>query len=220
MTNDLDGRIADLAARRREKSVELARDLVRMGEVVAKLDEAVRQASVSLDGLNVRTDLIAQSAAKLERRVRRLVLAVVAGIVTTFGLAALIIAVALWSGARIKAAAENESERLQDVSAFAIATARQEGEVELADLTHQSVDAAQQLTEIAADLATLSQERDTVRSELEYFVQLQERVGIQLLDFRGRTVVVVPEEARLRRWRAPELSEFTYLNGRMYRLSD
>jgi hypothetical protein len=220
MTNDLDGRIADLAARRREKGVEIARDTVRMEEVVAKLAEAVHQASASLDGLNVRTDLIDQSAAKLERRVRRFGLAVVAGIVTTFGLAALILAVALWSGAKIEAAAENESKRLQDVSAFAIAMARQEGEAELADLTHQSEDAAQQFTEIAADLARVSQERDTVRSELEYFVQLQERVGIQLLNFRGRTVVVVPEEARLRRWRAPELSEFTQLNGRMYRLSD
>ena len=66
----------------------------------------------------------------------------------------------------------------------------------------------------------MSQERDVVRQELEYFITLRDKVGIELVDFRGRTVVVVPVGARLRRWRAAGLSEVAHLNGRMYRLSD
>lgn len=74
--------------------------------------------------------------------------------------------------------------------------------------------------QIADDLAAMSQERDAVRQELENFITLRDRVGIQLLDFRGNTLVVVPESARIRRWQADELSEVAHLNGRMYRLSD
>jgi len=35
--------------------------------------------------------------------------------------------------------------------------------------------------------------RDAVRLELERFIELRDRVGIELVDFRGRTVVVEPE---------------------------
>ncbi|MDO6589442.1 hypothetical protein DS901_02655 [Loktanella sp. D2R18] len=66
----------------------------------------------------------------------------------------------------------------------------------------------------------MSQERDAVQQELEHFITLRDRVGIELVDFRGRTVVVAPEGARLRRWRAAGLSEVAHLNRRMYRLSD
>ena len=48
MTKDLDDRIADLEAKRRENSLATARDAER---VVEELNEAVRQASFSVGGL-------------------------------------------------------------------------------------------------------------------------------------------------------------------------
>lgn len=221
MTKDLDDRIADLEAKRRENSLATARDAER---VVEELNEAVRQASFSVGGLNKRTDLIDERASTLERRIRQLWLSVGAGAIAAVVLAVVVLVFAFWSGARVKAAAENEASLLRERYAAEIADAREQGEATLADLqadlARQSEVAAEQLTEIGADLASMSEERDVVRQELEHFITLQDRVGIELVDFRGRTVVVVPEGARLRRWRAAGLSEVAHLNGRMYRLSD
>lgn len=221
MTKDLDDRIAALEAKRRENSLATARDAER---VVEELNEAVRQASFSVGGLNARTDLIDERASALERRIRQLWLSVGTGVIAAVVLAVVVVAFAFWSGARVKAAAENEASLLRERYAAEIADAREQGEAALADLqadlSHQSEVAAEQLTEIGADLASMSEERDVVRQELEHFITLQDRVGIELVDFRGRTVVVVPEGARLRRWRAAGLSEVAHLNGRMYRLSD
>lgn len=58
MTKGLDDRIAELEARRRENSLATARDAER---VVEELNEAVRQASLPVGGLNERTDLIDDS---------------------------------------------------------------------------------------------------------------------------------------------------------------
>ena len=63
-------------------------------------------------------------------------------------------------------------------------------------------------------------EREAVRQELEQFVIMRDRVGIKLIEFRGRTVIVVPEGFRLRRWRPAVDTEIAYLSGRLYRLSD
>ncbi|MEO9517491.1 MAG: hypothetical protein ABJH45_04085 [Paracoccaceae bacterium] len=221
MTKDLDDRIADLEAKRRENNLATARDAER---VVEELHEAVRQASISVGNLNARTDLIDERASTLERRIRQLWVYVGAGAIAAAVVAVMVIAFAFWTGARVKAAAENEATLLRDRYAAEIVAAREQGEAALADLqsdlARQSEVAAEQLTEIGADLATMSEERDVVQQELEHFITLRDRVGIELVDFRGRTVVVVPEGARLRRWRAAGLSEVAHLNGRMYRLSD
>lgn len=217
MTKDLDDRIADLEARRRENSLATARDAERVVEVV-------REASVLVDALNARTSLIDERASILERRIRQLWLYVGAGVAAAVILAIAVIVLAFWTGARVKAAAENEASLLRERYAAEIAIAHEEGEAALAELrselARQSEVAAAQLTEIGADLALMSEERDVVRQELETFITLRDRVGIELIDFRGRTVVVVPEGRLLTSWRAAGLSEVAHLNGRMYRLSD
>lgn len=221
MTKDLDSRIADLEAKRRKNSMVTARDTE---QVVGELHEAVRQASLSVGGLNVRTDLIDERASALEQRIRNLWVLVVSGVAATFVATVFIVAFVFWSAARVKAAAENEVSFLREAYSVEIEASRQEGETALAELqsnlVRQSEKAAEQLAEIGADLAAMSQDRDAVRQELENFIALRERVGIELLDFRGNTLVVVPEGARIRRWQADDLSEVAYLNGRMYRLSD
>jgi len=221
MTKDLDNRIADLEARRRENSVATVRDAQ---QVVGELNEAVRQASFSVGGLNARTDLIDDRTSALEQRIRQLWVFVGAGVAAAVVIAIVVVSFAFWSGARVKTAAENEASLLREMYAVEIASARDEGEAALAglqsDFARQSEEAAELLTEIGADLAAMLQERDAVRQELENFITLRDRVGIQLLDFRGHTLVVIPEGARIRRWQADDLSEIAHLNGRMYRLTD
>ncbi len=157
-------------------------------------------------------------------RIRQLWLYVGGGAIAAAIFAIAVVAFAFWSGAKVKAAAENDASLLRERYAEEIVVVGEEGEAALADLqadlARRSEVAAEQLTEIGADLASLSDERDVVRQELEHFVTLRDRVGIELVDFRGRTVIVVPEGARLRRWRAAGLSEVAHLNGHMYRLLD
>ncbi|MGJ8596786.1 hypothetical protein [Sulfitobacter sp.] len=221
MTKDLDSRIASLEAKRRTNSLATARDAEK---VVEELHKAVRQASLSVDGLNARTALIDERASALEQRVRRLWVLVFSGVVATLVATIFIAAFIFWSAARIKAAAENEASLIREAYSVEIAASRRAGEAALAELQNnlvrQSEKAAEQLAEIEADLAAMSQDRDVVRQELENFIALRERVGIELLDFRGNTLVVVPEGARIRRWQADDLSEIAHLNGRMYRLLD
>lgn len=221
MTKDLDNRIASLEARRRTNSLATARDAE---QVVGELHEAVRQASLSVSGLNARTDLIDERASAMEKRIRQLWVFVGVGVAATLVVTVFIVAFAFWSAARVKAAAENEASLLRETYAVEIAASRRDGEKALAELQNnlvrQSEEAAEQLTEIGADLAAMSQDRDAVRQELEHFIILRDRVGIELVDFRGYTLVVVPEGTRIRRWQADDLSEVAHLNGRMYRLSD
>jgi len=221
MTKGLDDRIANLEAKRRANSVATARDAQR---VVEELSEAVRQASMSVEGLNARTNVIDERASTLEGRIRQLWVSVGAGVTAAVIVAVVVVAFAFWTGARVKAAAENEATLLRDRYAAEIVAAREQGEAALAglqsDLARQSEVSAEQLTAIGTELAAEAEDRDAVRLELQHFIELRNRVGIELVDYRGRTVIVVPEGARQRRWRAAGLSEVALLNGRMYRLSD
>ncbi|MHA3915203.1 hypothetical protein [Halovulum sp. GXIMD14793] len=221
MTKNLDDRIADLEARRRSNGTAEIDDA---GQAVEELKGAVCQASLSVGGLNARTDLIEERAYALEKRLRQIWILTRVGIAAALILALIIVSFAMWSGAKVKAAAENEADLLRATYAAEIEAVREEGETELArihaDLA-QKVDATEaKLLEVGAELQNMIEEREAVRQELEHFVTLRERVGIKLVEFRGRTVIVVPEGARLRRWRAAGLSEIAHLNGRMYRLSD
>lgn len=221
MTNDLDHRIASLEAKRRTNSLATVRDAE---QVVGELHEAVRQASFSVGGLNARTDLIDERASSLEQHIRQIWVLVGAAVVVSVVTAAFVVAFAFWSAAGVKAAAELEAALLRETISAEVAVSRRDGEMALAELEsnllRQSDQAAGQLAQIADDLSAMSQERDVVRQELENFIALRDRVGIELLDFRGNTLVVVPEGARIRRWQADDLSEVAHLNGRMYRLSD
>ncbi len=221
MTKKLDDRIADLEARRRSTSKAAVNDAE---QTVEELKGAVRQASLSVGGLNARTDLIEERTRALENRLRRIWRFTCAGIAAALFLSLIIVSFAMWSGAKVKAAAENEADLLRATYAAEIEAVQEEGETELArihaDLAQKVAATEVKILEVGAELQNIIEEREAVRQELEHFVTLRERVGIKLVEFRGRTVIVVPEGARLRRWRAAGLSEIAHLNGRMYRLSD
>lgn len=221
MIKSLDDRIADLSAKRQSNSAKTVRDAEC---AVGVLNEAVRKASLSVGELGARTDLIDDRASALEQRIQKLWMLVGAGVAAAVFAAIVVVALAYWTGARVKATAENEAARLRTAYAEEIAAVREEGEVKLAGLQASFVQQADEVTaqiiDVRTDLAAIIQERETVRQELEHFIALRQRVGIRLVELQGRTVVVVPEGARLRRWRAADLSEVAHLNGRMYRLSD
>ncbi|MCG7494107.1 hypothetical protein [Thalassobius sp. Cn5-15] len=221
MTKNLDDRIADLEGRRRSTGKAAVNDA---GQTVEDLKGAVRQASLSVGGLNARTDLIEERTYALEKRLRRIWLFNCVGVAAALFISLIIASFAIWFGAKEKAAAENEADLLRATYAAEIEAVREEGEAELtrvhADLAQKVGATEAKILDVGAELQNMLEEREAVRQELEHFVTLRERVGIKLVEFRGRTVVVVPEGARLRRWRAAGLSEIAHLNGRMYRLSD
>lgn len=221
MTKNLDDRIADLEARRRSNGTAAIDDAA---QAVEELKGAVRQASLSVGGLNARTDLIEERAHALECRLRRIWIYACAGIAAALILALIIVSFAMWSGTKVKAVAENEANLLRTKYAAEISAVRAEAEVELsrihADLIQKSDETEVQMREIGAELQKMVEEREEVRRELEHFVTLRDRVGFQLVEFRGRTIVVVPEGSRLRRWNAPKDSDLARTNSRMYRISD
>lgn len=72
---------------------------------------------------------------------------------------------------------------------------------------------------MGADLAKLASERDAIRADLEHFVELRQQIGFQLVPYRNRVVIVVPEGEGIMRWNAPGLSDLARYNGRMFRVS-
>ena len=128
MTRNLDDRIADLEARRRSKGTAAIDEV---GQAVEELKGAVRQASLRVGGLNARTDLIEELAHALEKRLRRIWVFTSVGIAVALVVAFVIVSFAMWSGARLKAAAENEADLLRETYASEIAVIREEGEAEL-----------------------------------------------------------------------------------------
>lgn len=55
---------------------------------------------------------------------------------------------------------------------------------------------------------------------LEDLVDFRNRIGLELIEYRGRVIFVVPDGTEILAWRAPGLSEIASYNGRMYRLRE
>lgn len=69
-------------------------------------------------------------------------------------------------------------------------------------------------------LVEITDRQQAFRPALEELVDLRSRIGLELVEYRGRVIFVVPDGGQLVSWRAPGLSEMASYNGRMYRLSD
>ena len=222
--DDLDSRLASLLKKRLKARNAGEHDVERLARVAADLDKSVREMLISINALETRAGVLSGAIGYQEKGLRQIRLQVftimgVTGICTT-----LILAAAFLLGAQIKQNAQNEASAIRETNAVEVAQVRQRGEWALADLqiqiSEKRAEIEHEIGGVGADLAVLTEGRDTVRAELEQFVALRNRVGFQMLDYRERTIIIVPEGERLRRWRAPELSELTTFNGRMYRLSD
>lgn len=222
--DDLDNRLASLQQKRLKAGEASEHEAERLVRVVANHDKSVRETSLSLDGLETRVGVLSGAIGFQEKGLRRIRLQIFTIMVVTGTCAALILAVAFWLGAQIKQNAQNEASAIRDTNAGEVAQIQQMGEWALADLkiqiSEQRAEIEREIGSVGTELTVLTEDRDTVRAELEQFVALRDRVGFQLVEYRGRTVVVVPDGERLRRWRAPELSNLASFNGRLYRLTD
>ncbi len=143
----------------------------------------------------------------------------VAGLVITF---AVILLGAFLTGSGMVAEARNEAAQIRADNLQAVAEARSQGEADLARIAEQI--AARQAS-ISADSDALGQElaqtaaaRDAARAELEHFADLKESIGFDLVRFRDRIVIVVPEGMDIRRWNAAGLLDIARYNGRMFRV--
>ncbi|MBL4807749.1 MAG: hypothetical protein JKY31_10790 [Rhodobacteraceae bacterium] len=222
--DDLDSRLASLQEKRLKAGEASEHEAERLVRVVANHDKSVRETSLSLDGLETRVGVLSGAIGFQEKGLRRIRLQIFTIMVVTGTCAALILAVAFWLGAQIKQNAQNEASAIRDTNAVEVAQVQQMGEWALADLkiqiSEKRAEIEREIGSVGTELTVLTEDRDTVRAELEQFVALRDRVGFQLVEYRGRTVVVVPDGERLRRWRAPELSNLASFNGRLYRLTD
>lgn len=61
-------------------------------------------------------------------------------------------------------------------------------------------------------------DRDAARADLEHFAELRQQIGFDLVPYRDRVVIVVPEGETITRWSAPGLSDLSRYNGRMFRV--
>jgi DNA repair exonuclease SbcCD ATPase subunit len=221
MIKNLDDRIADLNAKRRSSDRDSAYD---DKHAVNRIYADAQNTSLLIENLVARTDIIDDRALNLEQRLQKLWVVAAVGFSVAVIIAMSVIFFGLWAGTRIKLEAENEATHLRETYASEVATAREEGEAELArlraDLSEQADKTAAEIIGLEANLDTIIEKRETVRQELEHFITLRERIAIQLVEFQGQTLIVLPEGARLRRWKATDSPEMAHLNGRMYRLSN
>lgn len=237
--SEIDKRLAEHKARKAAISAtgesELERWKAEMASAEAKLRQGfeqaaqefsakVRDAEGRLAPLFEAHEYLAANIEAESRRVAKLRRQIAVGaallIIFLIGIAGLV-----WAAAAATIdEAQNEAARLRMENAQVIAQARAEGDADLAALSQrlQAREAAM-LTEIddmGADLAQLALERDEARADIEEFIQLKGQVGFDLIPYRDRIVIVVPEGADIRPWRVPGLSTLARYNGQMYQVFD
>ncbi|MEM9578835.1 MAG: hypothetical protein AAF999_17705, partial [Pseudomonadota bacterium] len=146
----------------------------------------------------------------------------IGGIAAAGLLGTLILLAAIWSSSSLKTAARAEADALRILYADQIEAARLEGDAELAalqsEISTRRSDIERQIIEGGAELSNIADERDATRVALEELVDFRNRIGLELIEYRGRVIFVVPDGSELLAWRAPGLSEIASYNGRMYRI--
>lgn len=137
--------------------------------------------------------------------------------------AVVILVLAIWGATSVMAHAATEADMIRASNVAELAEARESGQRAIAalheELASQRHAAEQQIVEAGAELAGLTAERDTVRGELEHFIELRQRLGIRLVETRGQSVIVVREGQTIRPWRVAALHEMAHYNGQMYRVA-
>ena len=136
--------------------------------------------------------------------------------------AVVIIALAIWGGARLISRAGLEADAIRVANAGELAAAREDGQRAIAalheELAVQQGEIERRIEVAGAELSGLVGERDRLVAELEHFADLRDRLGIQLFETRSRITIVVPEGQEIRPWRSAGLSDLASYNGRMFRV--
>jgi septal ring factor EnvC (AmiA/AmiB activator) len=222
MSDDLDDRIANLREQRQLEGAGQTKKAADLAQAIDDLQKLVRETAFKAATAQAKVAYVEDEMDKLESRVRRTRRLLVRGIAASSLLGALILLAALWSSSSLKTAARVEADTLRIFYADQIDAARQEGNAEMAaiqaEISARRADIERQIIEVRAELSEIADERDSIRTALEELVDLRDRVGLELVEYRGRVIFVVPDGSELLAWRAPGLSEMASFNGRMYQL--
>lgn len=246
MITDLEARMAELRQRRQAGQEALEVELDRLKAMLSDHADGIR---VSLDAeekrikrlmtlMDSRASAVTEAMASLSadheatrksldanrvllRRQARWAWGALGGACVAAGV---ILLLAGWAASRLIDGAALEADAIRVANVQELAKAREEGERAIAEL-HERLAAQRSEVErgietVGVELAGMLSDRDALRAELEKFIALRNRLGIQLVESQTKPVIVVPEGQEIRRWGAPGLSNLARYNGRMYRVVD
>lgn len=212
---ELDERLARIRRQKAEARTSAADDF-------AQLKDGLAEAQSKLAELDAARQTLSEAVAADSRRIAVVRRRVTVGVVLAALIAALVLALTGVVASRMVDAAQTESARIRAENAQEIAEARAEGEAALKALADRLASRETVLTaEIEAmgvDLAQLGADRDAARADLEHFADLRQQIGFDLIPYRNRVVIVVPQGETITRWSAPGLSDLARYNGRMFRV--
>lgn len=213
--NELDERLAKIRRQKAEARTTAADDF-------AQLKEGLTEAQNKLVELDAVRQTLSEAVAADSRRIAALRRRVTVGVVFVALVAALVLALTGTVASRMVDEARTEAARIRAENIQEIAQARAEGEAALQALADRlaSREAAlsANIEAMGADLAQLGADRDAARADLEHFAELRQQIGFDLIPYRNRVVIVVPEGETITRWSAPGLSNLARYNGRMFRV--
>lgn len=223
------------------KAMTAARD-VAVADVRQEGDASqkrVREALQALDDAQPTLDRLKDAEAALsasEGRLRAVRRGVWSGVVVAALLAAIVVLLGVWIAQRqitmarieadqiiseadtavdaIRTASADEISRVQQDADMAVAAARE-------DAAAREAQVMDEIAAVGADLASMEQERNRIREELEYFAELRQRMGVTLGEhFNGKPVIIVGEAEELYAWTPPALSELNRFRGRIWRIRE
>lgn len=213
--NELDARLAKIRRQKAEARTTAADDF-------AQLKEGLVEAQNKLAELDAARQALSEVVAADGRRITALRRRVTVGVVLVALVGALALALTGAVASRMVDEARSEAASIRTENAQEIAEARAEGEAALQALADRlaSREAAlsAEIEAMGADLAQFGADRDAARADLEHFAELRQQIGFDLIPYRNRVVIVVPQGETIARWNAPGLSDLARYNGRMFRV--
>ncbi len=213
--NELDERLARIRRQKAEARTTAADDFTQLKEGLVEVQSKLAE-------LDAARQTLSEAVAADSRRVAGLRRRVSVGVVLVVLVAAMVLALTGIIASRMVDEARNEAARIRIENAQEIAEARAEGEAALQTLSQRLTNREAVLTAeieaMGADLAQLGADRDATRADLEHFAALRQQIGFELVPYRNRVVIVVPQGETITRWSAPGLSDLARYNGRMFRV--
>ncbi|WP_141246460.1 hypothetical protein [Actibacterium ureilyticum] len=213
--NELDARLAKIRRQKAEARTTAVDDF-------AQLREGLAEAQSKLAELDATRQTLSEAVEADSRRIAALRRRVTVAVVLVALIAALVLALTGAVASRMVNEARTEAARIRAENTQEIAQARAEGEAALQALADRLASREAVLTAeietMGADLAQLGADRDAARADLEHFAELRQKIGFDLIPYRNRVVIVVPQGETITRWSAPGLSDLARYNGRMFRV--
>lgn len=213
--NELDERLARIRRQKAEARTTAVDDFAQLNQGLAEAQSKLAELDAARKTLSGAVEAESHRIATLRRRVT-------VGVVLVALVAAFFLALTGAVASRMVDEARNEAARIRTENVQEIADARADGEAALQALADRLASREAVLNAnieaMGVDLAQLGADRDAARAALEHFAELRQQIGFDLIPYRNRVVIVVPQGETITRWSAPGLSVLARYNGRMFRV--